>query len=122
MLRFRMDPQGGPMPPGLAAMLGGGPAAEAGGPPGGNGAAGQAEDPEFSRLIKTAIDALHQAQATGEDDTDKQLAAECMAKLQGLLGTHQKQRDAALGMTDVHRGVRRAIRANNAGAGGGAGY
>jgi hypothetical protein len=125
MLRFQVDP--------LAALLGGGgegpggppagPAGPGGPPGGGQGQPGVAEDPEFSRLIKSAIDALHQAQATGEDDQDKALAAECMSKLQGLLGTHQKQRDAALGMTDVHRGVRRAVRSANAGVGpGGPGY
>src|SRR5215831_19552703 len=105
-------------PPDLAAMLGGGPGGPA--PGGGGGQAGRAEDPQFTRLIKTAVDALRQASDTGEDDADKQLAAECMAKLQGLLGTHQKQQEAALGMTDVHRGVRRAVRANAAGGGGGA--
>ena len=122
-------PRGGPMPPGLAAIIGGGPAAPPPGapplPPPAAGPQGpldrgdrpgEAEDPRFDALIRTAINALHQAQATGEDDQDKQLAAECMAKLQGLLGTHQKQGEAALGMTDVHRGVRRAIR--GAGAGG----
>lgn len=116
------------MPPDLAAMLqGGGPGGPDGGggpppggppPSGGQGQPGTAEDPDFTRLIKTAVDALQQAAATGEDDVDKQLAAECMAKLQGLLGTHQKQKEAALGMSDVHRGVRRAIQ----GAGGPAGY
>jgi hypothetical protein len=70
-------------------------------------------------LIKTAIDALRQAASTGEDDQDKALAAECMSKLQGLLGTHQKQQESALGMTDVHRGVRRTMRGA---AGGGGGY
>jgi hypothetical protein len=117
MLRFRADP--------LAALLGGG-----GGPPGappipapggnaapGRGAPGVAEDPDFTRLIKTAVDALRQAADTGEDDQDKALAAECMSKLQNLLGTHQKQQEAALGMTDVHRGVRRAVRGAAAGAG-----
>jgi hypothetical protein len=71
-------------------------------------------------LIKTAIDALRQAADTGEDDQDKALAAECMSKLQGLLGTHQKQQESALGMTDVHRGVRRAVR--GAAGPGGPGY
>jgi hypothetical protein len=60
---------------------------------------------------------LRQAADTGEDDQDKALAAECMSKLQGLLGTHQKQQEAALGMNDTHRGVRRAMR--GAGAPGG---
>jgi len=114
MLRFRQDP--------LAAILGGGPAPGGPGPGGPAGPLdtadrpGEAEDPNFDRLIRTAIGALHQALQTGEDDQDKALASECMTKLQGLLGTHQKQGEAALGMTDVHRGVRRAIR--GAGAGG----
>lgn len=108
MLRFRVDP--------LAAILGGpggGPPAT---PPGPQGPLdtgdrpGEAEDPRFDALIRTAINALHQAMQTGEDNQDKALAAECMSKLQGLLGTHQKQGEAALGITDVHRGVRRAIR------------
>ena len=114
------------MPPDLAAMLqgAGGPGGPGpggpppGGPDGGGGQPGVAENPDFTRLIKTAIDALHQAAATGEDDQDKALAAECMTKLQGLLGTHQKQQEAALGVTDVHRGVKRAIR----GAGASPGY
>jgi|SRR5436190_24140612 len=112
-------------PPDLQALLqGAGPPPDAGpgGPPptpgpGGGGQPGQAEDPDFTRFIKMAIDALHSASATGEDDQDKALAAECMTKLQGLLGSHQKQNEAALGMTDVHRGVRRAVRGANAGAG-----
>src|SRR4029453_10103008 len=118
MLRFQVDP--------LAALMGGG---GPGGPPpgpgdggGGGGTPGQAEDPDFARLIKTAIDALRQAADTGEDDQDKALAAECMSKLQGLLGTHQKQQEAALGMNDTHRGVRRAMRGAALGGGGGAGY
>jgi len=109
MLRFRQDP--------LAAMLGG-PGGPPGAAPGGNGGGGQpgvAENPQFAALIKTAITALRQAADTGEDDQDKALAAECMSKLQSLLGTHQKQNEAALGMTDVHRGVRRAIRGGGVG-------
>ena len=106
-------------PPGPDALVGGpaGGPPDAGGPSpglGGGGQPGVAEDPQFTQLIKTAVDALRQASDTGEDDVDKQLAAECMAKLQSLLGTHQKQQESALGMTDVHRGVRRAMR----GAGG----
>lgn len=118
-------------PPDLAALLGagpGGPGGPAGAPPplpppggpaqGGGGAPGRAEDPDFTRQIKIAIDALKQTQDTNEDDIDKHLALQCLEKLQGLLGTHQKQNDAALGITDVHRGVRRAIRGANAGGGG----
>ena len=107
----RMPP--GPPPPGLMAMLQGGgpppggpPGPGPGGPPGGD----PDQDPAFTQDIKTAIQALHHALGSGEDDNGKQLASECLAKLQGLLGTHQKQQDAALGVTDVHRGVRRAIR------------
>lgn len=112
------DPGGGP-PPGLGGAPGGN-----GGP--GGGAPGQAEDPDFTRLVKMAVDALKQTQDTNEDDVDKHLAMQCLEKLQGLLGTHQKQRDAALGITDVHRGVRRALRGgpgSSAGPGGaGPGY
>lgn len=98
------------VPPDLAQLMGGGGPPGPGGPPGGGGQPGIAEDPDFTRLIKQAVDALRQAADTGEDDQDKALAAECMSKLQGLLGSHQKQQEAALGMTDVHRGVRRAVR------------
>lgn len=123
-------PPGSPLqdtggPPGPDALVGGpdagGPPADTGGPPGppgaGGGQPGVAEDPDFTRLVKMAIDALKQAQDTSEDDVDKQLAAECMAKLQGLMGTHQKQRESALGMTDTHRGVRRAIQSGGSSPG-----
>lgn len=110
------------IPPELMAQLqaGGGPPPDGGPAPdmGGGGQPGVAEDPEFTRLIKTAIDALRAAADTGEDDQDKALAADCMAKLQGLLGTHQKQQESALGMSDVHRGVRRALRSGGAAPGG----
>lgn len=117
------------IPPELmqALQAGGGPP-DAGGPPplpgggGGGGQPGVAEDPQFTQLIKSAVRALRQAADTGEDDQDKALAAECMSKLQGLLGTHQKQQEAALGMTDVHRGVRRAVRGAAGGGGGGSPY
>jgi hypothetical protein len=97
-------------PPGPDNLVGGPGAAPSGPPAPAGGQPGVAEDPDFTRLIKTAIDALRQAASTGEDDQDKALAAECMSKLQGLLGTHQKQQESALGMTDVHRGVRRTMR------------
>ena len=109
-------------PPGPDNLVGGPPPPGPPAPADGQGQPGVAEDPDFTRLIKTAIDALHQAAATGEDDVDKQLAADCMAKLQGLLGSHQKQRESALGMTDTHRGVRRALRGGGAGGAGGAPY
>lgn len=122
-LMAQLQAGGGPPDAGAAPPpdLGGGPpsAGDAGG--GGDGA-GVAEDPAFTQFIKQAIAALKQAADTNEDDTDKALAAECMSKLQSLLGTHQKQRDAALGITDVHRGVRRAIRGAQGGPGGPGGY
>lgn len=100
-------------------MGGGGPAGGAA-PGGGGGQPGQADTPEFQAKIDQAVAALHEALGMDEDDTDKQVVADCLQKLQAFKATQQKQQDAALGVTDVHRGVRRAVR--SAGGGGGSSY
>lgn len=99
---------------------GGAPAAPAQG--GGGGTPGAADTPEFQQQIDIAVSALHKAVGMQEDPQDIAVVSKCLDALHQFKGTQQKQKDAALGITDVHRGVRRAIRASSGGGGGGPAY
>lgn len=91
-------------------QLGGG--AAAGGPAGpsggGAGIPGQPDNPDAQQDLSDAIDALKSFLDNEEDDQDKSVAAACLAKLQTILGTRQKQDEAAAGVTPVHKAMGRA--------------
>lgn len=123
-------PAGGPdtgAPPGagdLMAALGGGgggiglPAQAGGGAlpsGGGGGVPGQPDNPDAEAALKAAIDSIHTYLSAEEDDQDKSVAAKCLAQLQGIMGTRQKQDEAALGTTPAHKAMGRAAKSSGGG-------
>lgn len=72
------------------------------------GATPPSSDPDGA--LRSAIDDMQAFIDSEEDDIDKQVALEIQAKIQSLLAKNQKQKEAAQGMTDVHRGVARMTR------------
>jgi hypothetical protein len=84
-------PQG--QPPSISVPDHGGPA------PGG---------PDPSAALKAAIQAVHQAAVVSDDQTDKQTLLKCLAAIQNILATEQKQKEAALGTTAAHKGLAKA--------------
>jgi hypothetical protein len=106
MIRFQVDP--------LAALAAGAPPL----PPTGVAGAGRPGAPDNAAAeaaLNAMIDAAHTFLRNEEDDQDKAIITQCLHQAQKLLGTRQKQQEAALGVTDVHRGVRRAIKRGRAG-------
>ena len=117
-----MDMLGGAPPPGAAPM--GGPPPEMGGPPpegapmgapppgldgGGGGTPGQPDNPDSESALQGAIDAIHAFLQAEEDDSDKAVAAKCLAQLQGIFGGRQKEEESAQGITPAHKAMGRAM-------------
>lgn len=61
-----------------------------------------------SQALKQAIQAVHQAAVVSDDQTDKQTLLKCLAAIQNILATEQKQKEAALGTTAAHKGLAKA--------------
>lgn len=100
--------------------VGGNPSA--GGPfaPGqGGGTPGMPDNPDAEQALQQAIDGLHTFLSVEEDDQDKATAAKCLASLQSIFGSHQKQSEAASGVTPAHKAMGRAYKRGGAQ---GAGY
>lgn len=106
--------------PSIAGLLGGG-----GGPPGGQhtiqvtppGGGSSGGDPGaiLSRLassgkvtVDTVIDDLHQLAGQTDDEQDKQTILKCLAAIQGIKATEQKEKEAMLGTTPAHKGMAKA--------------
>lgn len=118
---------GGGLPPELmqaidqAATSGGGaagptgpdPAAAQGGPTGG------AQNPV--EALQNVLAALEEYQGLEQDQVDLAEAAKVYALVQKLLAKDQQEREAAAGVTPVHRGLAKA-QASAAPPGGGPGY
>lgn len=105
--------QGGPMPPDIAALLGGPPpgAEDQGAPLPSDGSPGGGQDP-----LEQAISLLDEAIAAEADHEDQQIMRQCSAKLQSILAKNQKEQDSMLGGKSSPGGLRKA--AASAGYGG----
>lgn len=79
-----------------------------GGPQGGApapDAGGSADD-----LLDTAISSLSAyLDHSGSDDVDTATAAQCLAKLQSIKATSQKNEEAAMGTTGAHKAMAKQI-------------
>ncbi len=105
---------GGGGPSGPGDILGGGgapPDLSGGGPP-------SPQDPsqqtggDADSLLADTIDSLKAyIAAEGSDDVDTATAAQCLAKLQGIKAGQQKDHEAAMGTTSVHKGMTKALSA-----------
>lgn len=90
---------------------GGGPAAPQGGPPptlaipaqGG----GQDDDTSAQGLIDKAAGLLHKALAMENDPEDKALISNILATVHKIGAAHQKEKDAAIGVSPALKHVRR---------------
>lgn len=100
------------------------PAPAAAAPPGGGGGQpGAPDNPDAESALQSAIDGITQFLQSEEDDSDKAVAAKCLAQLQSIFGGRQKQNEAAAGVTPAHKAMGRAMSGASAGsAGGGGGY
>lgn len=92
-----------PVDPGM----GGGPPDMGGGPPPPDG---PPTDLSPVDALREVLQALETYQGVEEDDIDLADAAKAYTILQTLLARNQKQQEQALGTTDAHRGMRRALR------------
>lgn len=63
-------------------------------------------DPEV--LLQRAIDALKVAESAEPDHSDSATILKCLAALQGILATRQKNAESALGVTPAHKGMARS--------------
>jgi hypothetical protein len=96
-----------------AQMMGG----PQGPPSGGGGDTGQ-DGGSFDDLLSQARDLVSQAETKAEDDEDRETITKALAILNGHFATIQKDKNAALGITPVHKGVRRAMKSQGASGGG----
>jgi len=106
---------------------GGGPAGPPPPPPahrgGGGGVPGKPDNPDAEQALSDVIDGLHAFLQAEQDDGDKAIAAKCLAQLQAIFGTRQKQHEAAAGITPAHKAMGRAMRQGGPPpVGAGAGY
>lgn len=58
--------------------------------------------------VDTVIDDLHQLAGQTDDEQDKQTILKCLAAIQGIKATEQKEKEAMLGTTPAHRGMAKA--------------
>jgi hypothetical protein len=105
--------QGGPDTPGPIGPTDPSAAPDAGGPTGG------AQNPV--EALQNALAALEEYQGLEQDQVDLAEAAKVYAMIQKLLAKDQQEREAAAGVTPVHRGLAKA-QASAAPPGGGPGY
>ena len=64
--------------------------------------------PDPTAALQSAIQAVHQAAVVSDDQGDKQVLLQCLAKIQAILATEQKEKEAALGTTAAHKGLAKA--------------
>ncbi len=106
------------------ASQGGAPAgpmmgADTGAPPPDAGGPSGAQNPV--EALQNVLAALEEYQGLEQDQVDLAEAAKVYALVQKLLAKDQQEREAAAGVTPVHRGLAKA-QASAAPAGGGPGY
>jgi hypothetical protein len=91
-------------------MLGGGqgPPPDLGSVQGGAGIPGQPDNDAAKQALAAMIQAAQDFLDAEQDDQDKSIVSACLAKLQSIKGTQQKQNEAAAGITPVHKAMSRA--------------
>ena len=102
---------GGPMAPGGPAPGGAAPGPQ----DAGQGVPGQPDNPDAETALQNALDALMSFMDAEQDDQDKAVVAKCIAQLQSIFGTRQKQNEAAQGITPAHKAMGRAMSGGGAG-------
>lgn len=77
------------------------------GGPGGAGIPGQPDNAQAARDLDAAINAIQSFLQNEEDEQDKSVAAQVLAKLHSIQGARAKEKDAALGVTPALKFARR---------------
>ena len=94
------------VPPELVqALQGGGPPSPRGGPA---ESITSNEDGSSNDMIRVAIRSLQHWLELNDNDADAAKVQKCIVGLQGVLADHQKDREAALGISPALRHVRRS--------------
>lgn len=94
---------------GMAPDPASGPGDPAGGPYGPD-PAGAGGGQSFDDLLKQARDLVSQAESAAQDDEDRATVTQALSVLNKHFGQIQKDKNAALGLTPVHKGVRAALK------------
>ena len=76
----------------------------------GGGGPGQPDTPDVESALRQALELLTQAQSQEQDDQDTLAIQKAMIAIQSVLGTRQKQNEAAMGTTPAHKAMGRAVR------------
>lgn len=101
--------------PDLASMLGGSAAGAGPGVPSGPPPPDSDGDAGPEAKMRKALTLLQEAAADPSlDDVDSHVATKCIAAIQGVLATNQKNDEAALGVTPAHKSLARNTRAQAA--------
>lgn len=109
--------------PGMMGGGGGTPASimvpqggDAGGGGAGGGTPGQPDNRDAEQALTDAIDAIHRFIAAEQDDADKNVGAKLLALATSITAGRQKEKEAAMGVTPVHKAVGRAMQSQGGGS------
>lgn len=73
---------------------------------------GSADSTDTSDALKRAIQAVQDAAQAADDEVERQTLLQCLTKIQSLLAQEQKENEAAMGTSAVHKGLARMSRGN----------